>query len=89
MCIRDSFTITLIDSLTTIAVLQDMPRFRDAVRLVERTFPDGEFDVDSTVQVFETSIRVLGSLLSSHLYATDRTKAVYLGHEYDLSLIHI
>lgn len=66
-----------------------MPRFRDAVRLVERTFPDGEFDVDSTVQVFETSIRVLGSLLSSHLYATDRTKAVYLGHEYDGSLLRL
>ncbi|QID88185.1 alpha mannosidase-like protein [Saccharomyces pastorianus] len=87
--ILGNFTITLIDSLTTIAVLQDMPRFREAVRLVERTFPNGEFDVDSTVQVFETSIRVLGSLLSSHLYATDRTKAVYLGHEYDGSLLRL
>ncbi|EJS43372.1 mnl1p [Saccharomyces arboricola H-6] len=85
--ILGNFTITLIDSLTTIAVLQDKPRFLEAVRLVERTFPKGEFDVDSTVQVFETTIRVIGSLLSSHLYSTDPTKAVYLGNEYDGSLL--
>ncbi|CAI4064188.1 hypothetical protein SKDZ_08G2500 [Saccharomyces kudriavzevii ZP591] len=84
-----NFTITLIDSLTTIAVLQDRPRFLEAVKLVERTFPDEDFDVDATVQVFETTIRVIGSLLSSHQYATDLTKAVYLGNEYDGSLLRL
>ncbi|QHS73841.1 alpha-1,2-mannosidase MNL1 [Saccharomyces paradoxus] len=87
--ILGNFTITLIDSLTTIAILEDRPQFLKAVRLVERTFPGGSFDVDSTIQIFETTIRVIGSLLSSHLYATDPTKTVYLGDEYDGSLLRL
>ena len=31
------------------------------------------FDLDSRVQVFEVTIRVLGGLLSAHLLATDAT----------------
>lgn len=87
--ILGNFTITLIDSLTTIAILEDRPQFLKAVRLVERTFPNGNFDIDSTIQVFEITIRVIGSLLSSHLYATDPTKAVYLGDDYDGSLLRL
>ncbi|CUS24927.1 LAQU0S22e00276g1_1 [Lachancea quebecensis] len=77
-----NFSATLIDSLTTLAVLGDVSAFRSAVRLVERDLqPD--FSIDATVQVFETTIRILGGLLSAHLYATDPTKKVYLGSDYD------
>lgn len=73
-----NFTTTLIDSLTTVAVLGDRDRFKSLVDLVDSTYPNG-FDMDSTVQVFETTIRIIGGLLSSHLYATDPSKKVYLG----------
>ena len=42
--------------------------FRRAVRLVLATV---SFDQNSTVQVFEATIRVLGGLISAHLIATD------------------
>ncbi|CAB4254431.1 similar to Saccharomyces cerevisiae YHR204W MNL1 Alpha-1,2-specific exomannosidase of the endoplasmic reticulum [Maudiozyma barnettii] len=76
-----NFTITLLDSLTTIAVLGDRQRMKELVNLVLDTFDD--FAIDSTVQVFETSIRIIGSLMSTHLYITDPRKRVYLGDEYD------
>ena len=76
-----NFTVTLFDSLTTVAVIGDRERMLQLVRLVEKMYKN--FDIDSTVQVFETTIRILGSLLSTHLYITDPRKAVYLGDDYD------
>lgn len=83
-----NFSVTLIDSLTTIAILNDKSKFKSAIDLIEQTFPD-KFDIDSTVQVFETTIRILGGLLSSHLYATDPSKKVFLGDEYDGILLDL
>ncbi|CCC67201.1 hypothetical protein NCAS_0A06430 [Naumovozyma castellii] len=84
-----NFTATLIDSLTTVAIMGDMERFLSLVNLVKQTFPS-KFDVDSTVQLFESTIRILGSLISSHLYATDPRKAVYLrDDEYDGFLLEL
>ena len=77
-----NFSASLVDSMTTLAVLGDVPRFREAIALVELAIPE-DFAIDSTVQVFETTIRILGGLLSAHLYATDPTRKVYLGGEYD------
>ncbi|SCU80580.1 LANO_0B00606g1_1 [Lachancea nothofagi CBS 11611] len=77
-----NYSSTMVDSLTTLAILGDKARFREAINLI-RTDLDPDFKINTTVQVFETTIRILGGLLSAHLYATDPSKKVYLGSEYD------
>ncbi|AMD22002.1 HGL338Cp [Eremothecium sinecaudum] len=81
-----NFTTTLVDSLSTIAILGDVDRFAEAVELVDKTIP-ADFSLDVTIQVFETTIRILGGLISAHLYATDPTKKVYLGPSYNNHLL--
>lgn len=52
-----SFTLTLVDTLDTLALLNKIDEFETAVRLViEKT----NFDTDVVVSVFETNIRMLG-----------------------------
>ncbi|XP_015265066.1 PREDICTED: ER degradation-enhancing alpha-mannosidase-like protein 1 [Gekko japonicus] len=63
-----NYSLTLIDALDTLAVMGNSSEFRKAVKLVIETV---SFDTDSTVQVFEATIRVLGSLLSAHIIITD------------------
>ncbi|MEE6519846.1 hypothetical protein FKM82_017610 [Ascaphus truei] len=62
--------------------------FQRAVRLVIDTV---SFDKDSTVQVFEATIRILGSLLSTHIILTD-TKQPFGNMTltgYDNELLHM
>lgn len=61
-----NFSLTLIDTLDTLAVLGDLEEFEHAVQLVLR---DVSFNSDVIVSVFETNIRVLGGLLSGHILA--------------------
>ncbi|KAM3915620.1 ER degradation-enhancing alpha-mannosidase-like protein 1 [Leptodactylus fuscus] len=63
-----NYSLTLIDALDTLAVMGNVSEFQRAVRLVIDTVT---FDKDSTVQVFEANIRILGSLLSAHIILTD------------------
>ncbi|SCU83482.1 LAMI_0C03400g1_1 [Lachancea mirantina] len=77
-----NFSATFIDSLTTLAVFGDADRFSQAVDTVKQRV-SLDFAIPSTIQVFETTIRILGGLLSAHLYATDPRKKVYLGDKYD------
>ncbi|XP_071984005.1 ER degradation-enhancing alpha-mannosidase-like protein 1 [Engystomops pustulosus] len=63
-----NYSLTLIDALDTLAVMGNTSEFQRAVRLVIDTVT---FDKDSTVQVFEANIRILGSLLSAHIILTD------------------
>ncbi|CCH61545.1 hypothetical protein TBLA_0E04960 [Henningerozyma blattae CBS 6284] len=86
-----NFTLTLFDSLTTCAVMNDKKRFVELIALITLNYPqDTKFNhLNSTVQVFETTIRIIGGLLSSHLYATDPTKKVYLADSYDNSLLSL
>lgn len=81
-----NFSATLIDSLTTLAVMGDSIRFENAVNLIKNYVPR-DFDIDSTIQIFETTIRIVGGLLSGHLYATDPAKKVFLGSRYDGHLL--
>ncbi|KAM4527162.1 ER degradation-enhancing alpha-mannosidase-like protein 3 isoform 2-T2 [Odontesthes bonariensis] len=60
------FSLTLIDSLDTLVVLNKLDEFEDAVRKAVR---DVRFDNDVVVSVFETNIRVLGGLLGGHVMA--------------------
>ena len=61
--------LTLIDSLSTLAVLGDHDKFCATVEYILHAFPN--FDIDLRVHNFETNIRILGSLLSAHLILTD------------------
>jgi mannosidase alpha-like ER degradation enhancer 1 len=62
-----NYSVGLIDSLDSLALLGNRSEFGKAVRLVcERV----SFDQNSTVQLFETTIRALGGLLSAHTIAT-------------------
>ena len=88
-----NYSVTLIDTLSTLAILASSPSpskdgrnrelndFQDAVAALVVLYGDGNkgragqgvrargFDVDSKVQVFETTIRGVGGLLSAHLFA--------------------
>lgn len=68
--------LTLIDALDTLLVLKDSVEFARSVErlrqldMEHKTQDDGGiFAVDQNVSVFETSIRVLGGLLSAHQMA--------------------
>jgi len=61
-----NFSLTLIDTLDTLVVLGDVKEFEKGVKLV---IDNVSFDRDFAVSVFETNIRVVGGLLSSHILA--------------------
>ncbi len=74
------YHLTLVDSLDSLVLMGDVAGFRSAVRTLRR---DLSFDRDVTVSVFESSIRVLGGLLSGHALATHPRLSGTLGHDYD------
>ncbi|KAI0751326.1 alpha-mannosidase [Daedaleopsis nitida] len=61
-----NFSVTLVDALDTFVVLNDQPGFERAVKDVIDWV---SFDVNTKPQVFETTIRVMGGLLSGHQFA--------------------
>mmetsp|Transcript_32612 Transcript_32612/g.51962 ORF Transcript_32612/g.51962 Transcript_32612/m.51962 type:complete len:1085 (+) Transcript_32612:389-3643(+) len=60
--------LSLVDSLDMLVILGNYSEFARVVQIVESRL---SFDEDTTVSVFETTIRVLGGLLSAHMFATD------------------
>ena len=69
--------VTLLDTLDTLIILGNYTEFRRAVALISETLPSFDFDVN--VSVFETNIRILGSLLAAHLMAVDPELGIYDG----------
>ena len=61
--------------LDTLVVLDDRPGFEKAVKNVIEWVT---FDVDTKPQVFETTIRVLGGLLSGHIFANQTGQPFHL-----------
>uniref|UniRef100_A0A1I7SG84 alpha-1,2-Mannosidase n=1 Tax=Bursaphelenchus xylophilus TaxID=6326 RepID=A0A1I7SG84_BURXY len=61
-----NFSLTLVDSLDTLAVLDELDEFEEAAAAIIR---EVRFDSDFTVSVFETNIRMVGGLISGHLMA--------------------
>jgi mannosidase alpha-like ER degradation enhancer 2 len=68
--------VTLIDTLDTLVILGNHSEFRRAVGVVSDRMPN--FNLDVNVSVFETTIRILGGLLSAHLMAIDPKLAIYV-----------
>lgn len=88
MCVRarPGYALTLIDSLDMLAIVGDYSEFRRAVKVVVR---DVSFDKDVVVSVFESTIRVMGGLLSAHLLASDPAYAImpeYKGELLDMAV---
>ncbi|CCI41448.1 unnamed protein product [Albugo candida] len=65
--------LTLIDALDMLAILEDRVEFERGVRYV---IDHSNFDIDENVSVFETTIRVLGGLLSAHMFAINKRLAL-------------
>eukprot|EP00043_Microstomoeca_roanoka_P006328 m.61987 g.61987 ORF g.61987 m.61987 type:complete len:771 (-) comp13370_c0_seq3:153-2465(-) len=65
------FSLTLVDSLDTLAVLGNLTEFYRAVQL---TIEHVSFDRDIVVSTFETNIRMLGGLLGAHAVMLDLKK---------------
>lgn len=59
-----SYSLTLIDSLDTLAVMGNFTEFR---RVVDILLEKSNFDSDINVSVFETNIRIVGGLIGAHL----------------------
>ncbi|KAF6099151.1 ER degradation enhancing alpha-mannosidase like protein 1 [Phyllostomus discolor] len=83
-----NYSLTLVDALDTLAIMGNSSEFQKAVKLVINTV---SFDKDSTVQVFEATIRVLGSLLSAHRIITDSKQPFgdMAVEDYDDELLHM
>ncbi|XP_031572987.1 ER degradation-enhancing alpha-mannosidase-like protein 3 [Actinia tenebrosa] len=60
------FSLTLVDTLDTLAVFGDIEEFERATKLVIKHV---KFDSDLVVSVFETNIRMVGGLLGGHVAA--------------------
>lgn len=73
--VAGNFSLTLIDVLDTLVVLDDREGFEKAVKNVIQWV---QFDVNTKPQVFETTIRVLGGLLSGHIFASRPGQSFYL-----------
>ncbi|XP_066910395.1 ER degradation-enhancing alpha-mannosidase-like protein 1 [Clytia hemisphaerica] len=65
------YSLTLIDSLDTLAVIGNHSEFKNAV---SRVISNVNFNTDNTIQIFEAAIRVLGGLLSAHLLIVSPSK---------------
>ncbi|TCD71285.1 alpha mannosidase-like protein [Steccherinum ochraceum] len=73
--VAGNFSVTLIDTLDTLVIMNDTKSFETAVRNVINWV---SFDVNTKPQVFETTIRVLGGLLSGHQFASQVGQPFYL-----------
>ncbi|PSS33816.1 Alpha-mannosidase [Actinidia chinensis var. chinensis] len=79
------YALTLIDSLDMLALLGDRERFTESVEWISKNV---RFDINKTVSVFETTIRILGGLLSAHLIASDYATGMKIP-SYDDELLHL
>lgn len=73
--VAGNFSLTLVDVLDTLVVLDDREGFEKAVKNIIRWV---QFDVNTKPQVFETTIRVLGGLLSGHIFASRQGQSFFL-----------
>lgn len=80
------FSLTLVDSLDMLAVLGDRDEFARAVKLISSSV---SFDRDVTVSVFESTIRVIGGLVSAHMLASPEYFGMMDESEYNGELLDL
>ncbi|KAF8303422.1 hypothetical protein DL93DRAFT_2090221 [Clavulina sp. PMI_390] len=85
--VNANVSIALLDNLDSFVVLRNQSGFAWAVNTVLQTL---SFDVDTKPQVFEITIRGVGSLLSAHMFANDKEGRWGFGIEgYDGGLLRL
>lgn len=62
--------LTLIDSLDTLVVMGNITEFHRVVKILSRN-EESLFQADTKISVFETTIRIMGGLLSAHMFCVD------------------
>ncbi|KAJ9111659.1 hypothetical protein QFC19_001017 [Naganishia cerealis] len=75
--VNGNYAVTHLDVLSTLPIMRGRKEFRKAI---DRALKDTNFDQDVKVQVFEVTIRVLGSLLSSYQQLVDIEVEEILAH---------
>lgn len=75
-----NYKLTLVDSLDTLVQLKEEKRFIAALEILRHELT---FETDIDVSVFETNIRVLGGLLSSHQLAEKLSQNKKYNFDYD------
>lgn len=80
------YSLTLVDSLDMLAILGDRDEFARAVKLV---IDHVSFDRDVTVSVFESTIRVIGGLVSAHMLASPQHLGILTADEYGGELLDL
>lgn len=80
------YSLTLIDSLDMLAIVGDRDEFVRAVQLVIKHV---SFDRDVTVSVFESTIRVIGGLVSAHMLASPQHLGIMTPTEYSGELLDL
>ncbi|KAH9414764.1 ER degradation-enhancing alpha-mannosidase-like protein 2, partial [Dermatophagoides pteronyssinus] len=61
-----TFSLSLIDALDMLAIVDNHTEFR---RVAQHIIDTADFETNTNVSVFETNIRVVGGLLSAHLFS--------------------
>lgn len=82
-----NYSLTLVDAMDTLALLGDREGFRNAVQLAIAHIDFAKSPY--RVQVFESNIRMLGGLLSSHLLASDERFQMNASSWYRGELLHL
>lgn len=80
------YSLTLIDSLDMLAIIGDRDEFVRAVKLVIKHV---SFDRDVVVSVFESTIRVIGGLISAHMLASPDHLGIMTTQEYSGELLDL
>jgi hypothetical protein len=80
------FSLTLIDSLDMLAIIGDREEFVRAVNLVIKHVT---FDRNVEVSVFESTIRVIGGLISAHMLASPKFLGIMTEEEYHDELLNL
>jgi len=75
------YALTLIDLLDTLVIFNQTDDFRTGVKWV---IENVDFMADLNVSVFESTIRILGGLLSAHFLCIDPHLQLYPGYEGEL-----
>ena len=84
---------TLVDALDTLYVIGDWKEFEHALFLVAKTVPDAmdaaltSSKFKRTISLFETTIRVIGGLLSSHMIAVRNSERFSKDRPYQNQLL--
>ena len=73
-----NFTLTLVDSLDTLALIEDVGDGGEFERAVKLVADNLHFDIDVVVSVFETNIRLVGEHLKLVVSIFNMTILVYL-----------